>query len=99
MIDQDTARSYLKRIKQDATRIASLERERDEARQIVRDIHWMARRYADGRMSYAVGMFKDAVKKAADAGWLPEPQNGEGLYAKDGMEAGRNALRDAGGGE
>lgn len=32
MIDQDTARSYLKRIKQDATRIASLEREVEELR-------------------------------------------------------------------
>ena len=32
-----------------------LRRERDEARQIVRDIYWMALRYADGRKSYTQG--------------------------------------------
>lgn len=68
-----------------ADRIASLERERDEARQIVRDIHWMARRYADGRMTYAVGMFNDAVKKAFDGGWL-EVSHGEPAYAVDGAD-------------
>lgn len=31
-------------------------------RKIVVDLHWMARRYADGRMSTAPEMFNDAVK-------------------------------------
>lgn len=68
------------------TKIKKLEAERDEARQIVRDIHWMAQRYADGRSTYAPGMFNDAIKKAVDGGWLTEPADGSGLYARDGME-------------
>src|SRR5215217_5979503 len=51
-------------------RAEKAEEDRDEARQIVRDIHWMARRYADGRLTYAPGMFNDAITKAIDAGWL-----------------------------
>lgn len=53
-----------------ADAIERLERERDEARGIVRDIHWMAVRYADNRKSYAVGMCNDALRKAYDGGWL-----------------------------
>ena len=59
--------------------------ERDEARAIVRDIHWMARRYADGRQSYAAGMFNDAVRKAYEAGWLEHTIADEPAYARDGM--------------
>jgi hypothetical protein len=73
-----------------AALISSLVAERDEARQIVRDTHWMAVRYADGRQSYAVGMCNDAMRKAYDAGWLTyseyrqhdlDPQ-----YARDGSK-------------
>ncbi len=53
-----------------STTIERLAAERDEARQIVRDTHWMAVRYADGRKSYAPGMCNDALRKAYDAGWL-----------------------------
>jgi hypothetical protein len=62
-----------------------VEAERDEARNIVRDIHWMARRYADGRQSYAVGMFNDAVKRAYDGGWLQHTMTAEEPFARDGM--------------
>jgi hypothetical protein len=73
-----------------AAAIASLREERDEARQIVRDIHWMAVRYADGRKSYAPGMLNDALRKAYDAGWLTyrndiTPQHDlDPQYARDG---------------
>ena len=74
-----------------ADTIASLRRERDEARQIVRDIYWMALRYADGRKSYAVGMCNDAVQKAYDGGWItPKDQGGDPItprLARDGMAA------------
>lgn len=69
--------------------LEAVKRERDEARGIVRDIHWMAVRYADNRKSYAVGMCNDALRKAYDGGWLVyggcrqhdlDPQ-----YARDGM--------------
>lgn len=65
--------------------IAKLKAERDEARQIVRDIHWMARRYADGRLSYAPGMFNDAIRKAVEGGWLRlTSADKESVYAKEG---------------
>lgn len=66
--------------------IAKLKAERDEARQIVRDIHWMARRYANGRLSYAPGMFNDAIRKAVEGGWLKPPpaSDKEGIYAVEG---------------
>lgn len=62
---------------------------RDEARQVVRDIYWMALRYADGRRSYAVGMVNDAVRKGYDGGWLDEKAaGGDSItprFARDGM--------------
>lgn len=75
-----------------AQAIEELRRERDEARQIVRDIHWMAVRYADGRKSYAPGMLNDALRKAYGAGWLtytrsPEMRDLDPQYARDGDEA------------
>lgn len=59
--------------------------ERDEARKIVRDIYWMALRYADGRKSYAVGMVNDAVRKGYDAGWLVHSHEKDPAFARDGM--------------
>jgi hypothetical protein len=47
----------------------------------VRDLHWMARRYADGRCSYAPGMFNGRVRDLLAAGL----QLGQPLFARDGM--------------
>ena len=58
--------------------------ERDEARQIVRDIYWMALRYADGRQTYAPGMCNDALRKAYEAGWLTHQHQSDPAYARDG---------------
>lgn len=60
-----------------AAALEAAERGRDEARQIVRDIFWMALRYADGRKSYAPGMCNRAVQKGYDGGWLDRPKNDE----------------------
>lgn len=66
-------------------RATAAERERDEARQIVRDIYWMAIRYADGRQTYAVGMVNDALDKAYGGGWLEHHGSvGDYAYARDG---------------
>lgn len=48
-------------------------------------IYWMARRYADGRRSYAISMCNDALKSCLDIGLplKPEPTNGK-MYAEDG---------------
>ena len=68
-----------------ADTIKSLRRERDEARQIVRDIYWMAIRYADNSFTYAPGMCNDALKKAYDAGWLVHRENPvNGPFAREG---------------
>lgn len=69
-----------------------LRRERDEARQIVRDIYWMALRYADGRKSYAVGMCNEAVHKGYVGGWLEHEHPTDPAYARDGMAPEYSAL-------
>lgn len=56
------------------------EEERDQARDIVREIWWMARRYADGRNTFAPHMFNEAIKQAVE--WLGDDDKGE-IYAKD----------------
>lgn len=70
-----------------------VERERDEARQIVRDIFWMALRYADGRKTYAVGLVNAAVGKGYNAGWLVAKEDGGDpitpRFARDGGEIDR----------
>ena len=54
--------------------IERLTKERDDARHVVRQTLWMARRYADGRNTYAVEMYNDAAKIAIDGGFaLGEP--------------------------
>lgn len=68
-------------------KIAELEGERDEARKVAQDLSWMARRYADGRRSYAVGMCNDALRKGYEGGWIHPICNGvDGKWARDGDE-------------
>jgi len=51
---------------------------------IITDIQWMARRYAHGRQSYAVGMYNDAIKLAQELGMQFKPDAIDGLVeAKD----------------
>jgi hypothetical protein len=64
-------------------RAEKAEADRDEARQIVRDIHWMARRYASGRHTYAPSMFNDAIGMAVSGGWLTADNVAEPLLADD----------------
>jgi len=63
----------------DKERIAALE-------EIIRETIWMARRYADGRSSYATSMFnraRDQCIKLGIEGIKPD-KDGE-IYADDGM--------------
>lgn len=53
------------------------------AEKIVRDTLWMAGRYADGRKTYAVSMYNDALAQAKAAGI-----DGDARPALDGMAAG-----------
>lgn len=48
------------------------------------EIFWMARRYADGRMTYAASTYNDAVRKALSVG-ITLPLLGDGtVWARDG---------------
>ena len=89
--------------------LAAVTAERDALRGIVRDTLWMARRYADGRRTYAVGMCNDAIAKAAELGLTFEDKPDVPFIARDGdgpdwqpiearalaSEAERDALRKA----
>ena len=54
---------------------------------IIKDIHWMARRYADGRSTYATGMFNDATRLALRLGLdLRTARSADKtVFARDGM--------------
>lgn len=54
-------------------------------KRIIEDFHWMARRYADGRMSYAVSLFNDCTRKALDLGCELNPTADGTIWARDGM--------------
>ena len=51
---------------------------------IIQDIWWMSKRYCDGRKSYAVSMYNDAIRRAEKLGMKFKTHN-ESTYAKDGM--------------
>lgn len=54
-------------------------------RSVIQDMWWMARRYVNGRKSYAVSMYNNAIKRAQDAGMIFSPDNDGLIEAKDGM--------------
>ena len=56
----------------------------EELESIIQDIWWMARRYADGRKSYAVSMYNEAIRRAEMLG-MKFKTHDESIYAKDGM--------------
>jgi hypothetical protein len=53
--------------------------------QIIRDTLWMAQRYANGRQSYAPGIYNDAARKALRLGFVSAEPN-EVLWAIDGTQ-------------
>lgn len=73
-------------------KVKALEEERDEARHVVKQTLWMAQRYANGRMTYAVEMFNDAARLAVVGGYAPEGP----MIAKDGMFDRCSALQTEG---
>ncbi len=56
----------------------------NELHNIIRDLHWMARRYADGRQSTCTSTFNDITRKLLE--WeVPLNKTGDGtLWARDG---------------
>jgi hypothetical protein len=71
------------------SRIRKIEEENQALKYIVEQTLWMARRYADGRMTYAVSMFNDAVHELDRAGlshlFTGDPAENYKRFADDGM--------------
>lgn len=71
------------------SRIRKIEEENQALKYIVEQTLWMARRYADGRMTYAVSMFNDAVHELDRAGlshlFTGDPAENHKRFADDGM--------------
>lgn len=58
----------------------------EQLESIIRDIMWMARRYADGRSTYAPNMFNRAMDLCIDLGVNVKPDGpDQKIYADDGM--------------
>lgn len=52
---------------------------------IILDIAWMSRRYADGRQTYAVSMYNDAIELAVKLGLPINPDPiAKSYFAQDG---------------
>lgn len=58
--------------------------EKELMKKIIRDTLWMARRYANGRQTYAAGMVNGAIDAALSLGIEVEPDSVFGMYANDG---------------
>src|SRR5262249_53310212 len=63
--------------------------------EIVKDLHWMVRRYADGRMSYATSLFNDHTSTLLAMGIQLQSEASGALYAMDGMGRSYDNLDDA----
>ena len=66
-----------------AGELARLREENQQLRRIINEIHWMARRYATGRKTYAPSMYNDAIRAAIDLGCdiKPDPADNDKIYA------------------
>ena len=53
-------------------------------RLVAKDLHWMARRYADGRISYAVSMLNDITADLLEMDVKLNPCGENKLFARDG---------------
>jgi len=71
-----------------------LQIELKEAKQCLADITWMARRYADGRKTYATSMYNDVANWCLKHGVNINP-GAEGIvWARDGHGRGCDGLSD-----
>src|SRR5690606_23462388 len=68
-----------------AAELARLTRELQALRRIVVDLHWMARRYVDGRTSYATRLFNDHTRAMVALGVELNRTSDGTIWARDGM--------------
>jgi hypothetical protein len=71
-----------------AGELARLRAENQQLRRVIYEIHWMARRYATGRRSYAPSMFNDAIRVAINMGCdiRPDVADNDKIYADYGPD-------------
>ena len=62
---------------------ADLEAENSKLREIAKDLHWMARRYADRRQSYATGTFNAHTRALLAMGVDLNPTADGTIWARD----------------
>lgn len=72
--------------------LVRLRRENQTLRLIARDLHWMARRYVDGRRSYAVGMFNDYTRTLLSLGVELNPTADGTIWAQDDLGPGFQSM-------
>ena len=65
---------------------AKLSEENRLLHEIIEDIHWMARRYADGRHTFSASVYNACVRKMQTLGipLRPDPMDQGTIWAKDG---------------
>ena len=61
---------------------------------IAQTFHWMARRYADGRMSYATSLFNECVRSLLAMGIELNPTQDGTIWARDSMGRAYDKLTD-----
>ncbi len=63
--------------------------------EVVREFHWLARRYCDHRMSSAVGAFNAAVRWLLARGVRLDPTGDATIWARDRMGRAYDGLSEA----
>lgn len=64
--------------------INKLRQENEALRKIAVDLHWMARRYADGRQSYATSLFNEHTRKLLEFNIKLNETGDHTIWARDG---------------
>lgn len=72
----------------------SLKKENEILRSIIKDISWMARRYATGRSSVAPGLYNECAAKSLELGIELNPTADGTIWAEDGMGRSFDSLTD-----
>jgi hypothetical protein len=68
--------------------------ENETLRQITKDLHWAARRYADGRRTYITRMFNENTRTLLKLGVKLNPTGDGTVWARDGMGRSFDGLSD-----
>lgn len=79
------SKNILKSAMQMSNEMDIVERENQKLKNIILEIQWMARRYANGRKTYAVDQYNTAIKAAQALGIEFRPDTDGLVMAKDGM--------------